>query len=184
MAGADETSEAATPRWWPFVVTLAVLAGIGLRLWIVTGHLGALDGDEAIVGSMAVHIRHGHFVAFYWGQEYGGSAEPMLTALVFAIAGSSVVALKLVTAGLSAVATVLVWRVARRVVDERTAQVAGLLFWVAPGVYVWWATKARGFYWSTLLCGLLVLLAAIDVADDRHERRSWVLLGAAFGVGW
>ncbi|MEA3054570.1 MAG: hypothetical protein QOD30_2 [Actinomycetota bacterium] len=184
MSDADERSEATTPRWWAVVVTLAVLTGIGLRMWIVTGHLGALDADEAIVGSMAVHMRHGHLVAFYWGQEYGGSAEPLLTALVFAIAGPSVTALKLVTACLSAVAAVLVWRLARRIVDEHAAQVAGLLFWVAPGVYVWWATKARGFYWSTLLCGLLVLLAAIDVADDRRERRAWLLLGAAFGVGW
>lgn len=184
MAEAVDTSGASTPRWWSIVVTLAVVAGIGLRVWIITGHLGALDADEAIVGSMAVHMRHGHLVAFYWGQEYGGSLEPLLTALVFAVAGTSVAGLKLVTAFLSAVAAVLVWRVARRIVDERTAQVAGLLFWVAPGVYVWWATKARGFYWSTLVCGLLVLLAAIDVTDDRDERRAWLLLGAAFGVGW
>jgi hypothetical protein len=176
--------EATTPRWWLVAVTLAVLVGVGLRAWIVTGHLGALDGDEAIVGSMAVHLRHGHLVAFYWGQEYGGSAEPLLTALLFAVAGTTVIALKLVPAILSAVAAVLVWRVARRLVDERTAQAAALLFWVAPGVYVWWATKARGFYWSTLVCGLLVLLAAVDIADTRRERRAWLLLGAAAGVGW
>jgi len=184
MTDVDEAREATTPSWWPIVVTLAVLTGIGLRAWIVTGHLNALDGDEAIVGSMAVHMRHGHLVAFYWGQEYGGSLEPLLTAVAFAVAGTSAAVLKIATACLSAVAAVLVWRVARRVVDERTAQVAGLLFWVAPGVYVWWATKARGFYWSTLVCGLLVLLAALDVADGRHERRAWLLLGAAFGVGW
>lgn len=178
------TEEGATPWWWLVAVTLAALVGVGLRVWIVTGHLGALDGDEAIVGSMAVHARHGHLVAFYWGQEYGGSAEPLLTALLFAIAGPSVIALKLVPAILSAVAAVLVWRVARRLVDERTAQAAALLFWVAPGVYVWWATKARGFYWSTLVCGLLVLLAAVDIADRRRERQAWLLLGAAVGVGW
>jgi 4-amino-4-deoxy-L-arabinose transferase-like glycosyltransferase len=181
---AATTDEVTTPRWWPIVVTLAVVAGAGLRAWIVTGHLGALDADEAIVGSMAVHMRHGHLVAFYWGQEYGGSAEPLLTALVFAMTGTSVVGLKLVPALLSGVAAVLVWRVARRLVDERTAQAAALLFWVAPGVYVWWATKARGFYWSTLVCGLLVLLAAADIGDERRERRAWLLLGAAAGVGW
>lgn len=183
-ASAASTSRELMPRWWPVVVTLGVLAGVALRVWIITGHLNALDGDEAIVGSMAVHARHGHLVAFYWGQEYGGSIEPLLTAVLFAIAGTSVVALKLVPAVLSAVAAALVWRVARRVVDERTAQAAALLLWVAPGVYVWWATKARGFYWSTLVCGLLALLACIDIADRRSERRAWLVLGAAAGVGW
>lgn len=173
-----------TTRAWAAFVIVVIAAGVALRVWIISGHLGALDADEAIVGSMAVHLGRGHLVAFFWGQEYGGSGEPVLTGALFALAGRSVVALKLVPTLLSGVAAVLVWRVARRVVEERTAQAAALLFWVAPGVYVWWATKARGFYWLTLVCGLVVLLAALDVSARRRERRAWVLLGASAGVGW
>jgi hypothetical protein len=150
-----------------------VAAGIAQRIWILRGPWGAVDSDEAVVGLMARAFDRGHWQAFYWGQHYAGSLEP---ALVNAF-GASGAALKLVPVGLAAVTCVLMWRFGRRVMDERLAQTAALLFWVAPGAYVWWSTKERGFYWSSLAFGLLLLLAAARLLQERR----WVLDGAVFG---
>lgn len=158
--------------WSPTVGALAA-AGAALRIMVLVGHWGTVDSDEAVVGLMARGFRHGDWRAFYWGQHYAGTQE---TALV-ALAGASTAALKLVPVALSAVAAVLTWRVARRVVDERLAQVAGLLCWVGPGAYVWWSTKERGFYWVSLVLGLVLVLAAQRIVEHRR-----LLDGALFGV--
>jgi len=94
------------------------------------------------------------------------------------------------------VAAALTWRVGRRMVGERLAQVAGLLVWVAPGAYVWWSTKERGFYWVTMVVGLVVVLAAQRIVEPHDRSRApdgpnrvdlapekrWVLDGALFGI--
>jgi hypothetical protein len=139
-----------------------------------------VDSDEAVVGLMARGFRHGHWRAFYWGQHYAGTQE---TALV-ALAGASTAALKLVPVALSAVAAVLTWRVGRRLVEDRLAQAAGLLVWVAPGSYVWWSTKERGFYWVSLVLGLVLVLAAQRIVADGGRWRDGALLGVAAGLGF
>ncbi len=49
----------------------------------------------------------GEVTAFYWGQGYGGTQETLLTAGVFALAGPSVTALRIVPLALFALAAVL-----------------------------------------------------------------------------
>jgi 4-amino-4-deoxy-L-arabinose transferase-like glycosyltransferase len=165
------------------VVGTAVLAGIGFRAWILSSPtLGFLDSDEAVWGLMTRHVLDGEFHAFFWGQNYGGTQEVLLTAPVFAVFGSSALALKLVPAVLYAVASVLVWRVGRRTIGEPGARYAAALFWVWPSYFVWRSTKAFGFYGSLLVLGLLVLLCALRL----RERRSvpdLICLGFAFGLG-
>jgi hypothetical protein len=166
-------------RLWPLAVGAAVAVGAVLRLVVLLGRWGTVDSDEAVVGLMARAFRHGDWRAFYWGQHYAGTQE---TALV-ALAGASTAALKLVPVALSAVAAVLTWRVGRRLVDERLAQVAGLLCWVGPGAYVWWSTKERGFYWVALVLGLVLVLAAQRIVDGGRYLDGAVL-GLTAGLGF
>lgn len=154
-------------------------AGVVLRAVFVFGHWGTVDSDEAVVGLMARGFRDGHWRAFFWGQHYAGTQE---TALV-AYAGASRLALKLVPCALSGVAALLTWRVGRRFLDERVAQLAGLLFWVAPGAYVWWSTKERGFYWVALVAGLVVVLAAQRIVQDGGRLADGAMFGVAAGTG-
>ncbi|MDQ1373806.1 MAG: hypothetical protein QOJ09_1144 [Actinomycetota bacterium] len=167
-------------RLWPVAVGVLVLAGIVLRIVFLRGPWGTVDSDEAVVGLMARAMRAGHWRAFYWGQHYAGTQE---TALV-AAAGASRAALKIVPAALSAVVSVLTWRVGRRVVEERVAQAAALLCWVAPGPYTWWSTKERGFYWVSLALGLVLVLSAQRLATGRRPRADGVALGLAAGLGF
>lgn len=161
----------------------AILGGAALRLWILTSPLGAADSDEAVVGLMARHLLHGHASPFYWGQPYGGMQEPGFVAGAFALVGSSTLALKLVPIALSSVAALLVWRIGRRTVGERGAVIAAVVFWAAPTAFVWLSTKERGFYGTTVVLGLLVVLLVLRLT----QRASWrdaAALGLASGCGW
>lgn len=194
-AASSTSTDSATRRVSPLAVFAVVgaLAGIALRIYLYrTPSLISLDSDEAISGLMARHFARGELRVFFWGQQYGGTLEPALATPVLALFGASVTALKLVSTALAAVAAILTWRVGRRAVNETAGVVAGVLMWVWPATYVWWGSKARGFYWVALVLGLTLVLLAMRFADlvrsEAPNRRSVVLhagaIGLVFGLGW
>lgn len=164
------------------VVALAA-AGIVLRAWIFSLEIGAFDADEAVPGTMARHMLDGEFSAFYWGQGYGGSQEPLLAAGVFALTGSGVGALRSVTIALFAVGALLTWRVGVRTVGEPYARLGAGAFWVWSTYVVWKSTRAHGFYGVALVLSLAVVLLTLRLAE-RPTRRDLLLLGLAVGLGW
>ncbi len=165
------------------VLGTAAAAGLALRAWVLATPLGTLDADEAVWGLMARHVLDRELSTFYWGQPYGGTHEVFLTAAVFAVTGSSTLALKLVPAALFAVATLLVWRVGRRTISEPAARIAAALFWIWPSYGVWKSTRAHGFYGSALVLSLLALLLVLRLRDE-PSRRDATLLGLVLGLGW
>lgn len=190
---------AATPRWsarqaWrqrPIVtpgrvgVALVIVAGIAMRVFVLSHALGSLDADEATTGLVARHFLHnGEHPVFYWSSNYGGTLEAAVTATAFALFGSTVTVLKVVAICWYAGACVLAWRVGARLIDEPTGLVAGLLLWVWPATYLWWSTKSRGFYGSVLVFGLVMALTALRAVDDPRRRLDWFVFGLAFGLGW
>jgi hypothetical protein len=178
------TLDRLTDRAWPVVVTVGAVVGLALRLYSLRGKLGVLDSDEAVVGLMAGELRHGHLRAFFWGQHYAGTVETAVVAVVLAVFGASVAALKGAVMALSAVTCLLTWRVGRRLVDDRTAQVGALLLWVGASPYLWYATKARGFYWAAMILGLLLVLCALRIDQEGDRPRDWLGLGLSAGLGW
>ena len=165
-------------------IALAIAIAIALRVGVLwSDSLGALDSDEAVVGLMAKHALDGELTAFFWGQSYGGTLEPLLAALAFAVAGSSVLALKLVPMLLFALGGLLVWLIGRRTIGDRGAVIAVALLGLGPAYVVWWSTKERGFYGLTLVLSLLVVLLVLRLRD-RVDRRDLAALGFAFGLGW
>ncbi len=167
---------------WTLLLVAATLAGAALRVWILASRLGTLDSDEAIVGLMARHALDGEFSVFYWLSLYGGSQEALGAAAVFAVFGSSVVALKVVPIVLFGAAAVMTWLIGRRTVGEPAARIGAVLLLVWPPFSVWWTTKERGFYAMGLLCGLTVLWLALRLRE-RDSRLDAAVLGFALGFG-
>ena len=164
-------------------LVFAVLVGIALRVWILASPLGTADSDEAVVGLMARHFLDGDVSAFFWGQTYGGVQEPALAAALFAVVGSSVLALKVVPLALGVATTLLVWAIGRHTIGERGARIAAALSWAGSIVSIWMSTKERGFYGVVNVAGLVVVLMAIRL----RQRASWpdaAILGLAVGTGW
>lgn len=165
------------------VVAALVVAGLAVRIAILVSPLRDVDSDEAVVGLMADDMLAGKFRAFFWGQRYGGVHEPALIAVLFAVGVPRFLALKLVPIGLFAAASVLVWRIARRILGEPAGRLAGAVFWAYPVAVVWMSTKERGFYGATLVLGLGTLLVALRL-EEAWRRRDAVVLGVLAGAAW
>ena len=164
------------------VAVAGAAAGVAFRVWAALLPQGALDADEAVVGLLARGIVHGTFPVFFPGQGYGGTQEAYLAAPLVAAFGLHAWAIRIVVAALWAASAVLVWRIGLRVLDERRAVFAAVLFWVWPAYFDWKSTRAHGFYGSELFLGLAVLLLVLRLAE-RVSRRDLVLLGLALGCG-
>ncbi len=184
-------------------VVAVVLVGLFLRIWILGRE--PWSSATAIPGLMAGEILHGHFSAFYWGQNYGG-AEPYVVAAMFALFGRSNFTLGLTPIVLDAIAAVLVWRIGRRLFGSRLGVCSALLFWIWPEVYIFDSTQEYGFRFVTLVCGLAVMLIAIRIAQRSEPVRlprsyssatveassqstvvrhlDWLALGLFAGIGW
>jgi hypothetical protein len=144
-----------------------------------------LSSDEAVSGLMARAMLHGHFTAFYWGQSYGGSAEPFVIAIFFALFGQSTIVLEVTELVLAAGATFLTWRIARRLVsDPWLAAMAAAVMWIAPLSWVANSTVSYGFRGVALLCGLGVLLLAQRAVALGISTVEVLALGLLAGVGW
>jgi len=163
------------------VVALALALGLVLRLYALGR--GAMNSDEAVVGLMAREILHGHFFAFYWGQNYGGP-DAYIVATVFAVLGSSAFTLGLTSLLLCAGSLVLLWRIGNRIFGSPVGAVATIAFWIWPETYLTSSTVEDGFRWLTLVCGLTLLLTVLRIGDNEGETIDWIALGLAAGLGW
>jgi hypothetical protein len=167
------------------VVLIAIAGaalGVGLRIWVLRSHLGAVDSDEAVVGLLAKGILHGRLPAFFPGQGYGGTQEEFLAAPLIALFGLSATTIRAAPLALWVASVVLVWLIGRRVLDDRRAVLASVVFWVWPAYFIWKSTRAHGFYGSELTLGLVVLWLILRLHDKR-SLRDLVFLGLALGCG-
>ncbi|MEX2099962.1 MAG: glycosyltransferase family 39 protein, partial [Acidimicrobiia bacterium] len=168
------------------VVAVAVLiaVGIGVRLWIMTGQLGAIDSDEAITGLMSRHLLDGELRAFMWRLNYQGTIATYPVALSLRLLGTNQFALELPFMLMSAGSALLIWRIGLRFLSPFRAAFAGLAFWLWPALYVWIGTKPLLFYVPTMLLGLGVILCAQRAVELPRRRLDWCALGLLAGAGW
>jgi hypothetical protein len=165
-------------------VLLLVAASVVLRVSVLLHPtLGVLDSDEAVTGLMALGVFEGDLPIFYWGQAYGGTLEVLLVAGLFALFSASALVLKAAPLLLAMVATLLLWRIGRRILGPQQGALAAAVFLAWPGFFVWMSTKERGFYWAALVLALSTLLLALRL----QERQRWweaAALGLTAGAGW
>ncbi len=175
------TSPARTER---VLLALILALGLALRLYLVSGPYAEIDADEAVVGLMALQIP-GELPAFYWEQHYLGTIEALVAAAVFALAGPSAAALKLVPALFSVAFVGLVHATARPVFGAGPALLSALYLALPPSFFAAWSVKARGGYAEALAFGQLFLLAALHLADGAPRGRgrplAWALVAGLSG---
>jgi 4-amino-4-deoxy-L-arabinose transferase-like glycosyltransferase len=176
-------------RAWasPLVAALGVavaLYGAAVRALPFFVPAGELDSDEAVVGLMAKQFLRGDFDVFYWGQPYGGTPEVFVDAVFRALFGDSLFVLRLPNLVYSVVAAVLVWKLARELLDDRRALVAALCFWSTPALLATFGVREMLFYSPTLVVGLLVALAGVRAADAPTRWWPWIVMGLGVGLGF
>jgi 4-amino-4-deoxy-L-arabinose transferase-like glycosyltransferase len=164
----------------PRVALAAVLlAAAALRLWLLAHDVPTLNSDEATVGLMALHILHGQWTVFYWGQSYMGSLEAILAAPWIALFGPTSFALHLapMVASLGFLATV--YALGKRLFSRSVGLVSAALLAVGPPFFVVLSLRALGGYPETLLFGNLLLLLALR---GRRPARQGLRDAALFGL--
>ncbi|OHX06431.1 hypothetical protein BFV98_27335 [Micromonospora sp. WMMB235] len=112
-----------TPRRLPLPTLLALLvgfAGVGYRLALLFADAPPTNSDEATMGLAALHIARGDgFPVWFYGQAYMGTLEAYLAAPLVALAGPSVLVLRVPTLALYALFLLLSWRLTRRLGGDR-----------------------------------------------------------------
>ena len=162
------------------VAAVALAARLG---WIVL--LGDRVGaDEAVNGLMAWAIARGEELPLTtWEAQYAGTLVPLLAAGPFALAGPSLLLLRLAALPLVFVGAAAVADAARVLWGAFASTVAGLAVAVAPPVFALYTTEAIGGYPEVLGLGGLVLWGAVRLAGVVDPRsRHWALFGVTGGL--
>src|SRR5579883_2604856 len=75
-----------------------VLVGLALLapLWADLHWRTTFDSDEAVIGLMAARAGQGHPALYFWGQQYLGGLDALLSAPLVVLAGDQVPALRVV----------------------------------------------------------------------------------------
>jgi hypothetical protein len=204
-AAANKTQQPAThtSRWRQYLLSplwLCLLAALLVRVWLIVHTNGVINGDEALVGIQAQHILRGQFPVYYYGQPYMGSLEAYLMAMIFAVAGSSVWALRAEPILLSLLVVWLTWRLAAALADAahlpayaRTIfQTVAAFFAAIPPLYdTVQELRTLGGYVETFVLILLLLLAALRLtqrwqagASHKEIALRWLGIGFVVGLGF
>jgi len=164
-------------------IFLIALAARGIPL--LTSELG---GDESVIGIMSLRVMAGEFPVFFYGQNFMGSLEAYLSAVLVLGFGPQAWVLELLPVILSFLFLFLIRQLGRNFFSEKVVLMALLYLALPPCFYLDWTHEARSHYPLTLIFGslLLVLASRIIYLGSRpgERRRHLVLLGLMAGLGW
>jgi hypothetical protein len=165
------------------LLLIILVLGFLLRFYLIQQNGFVIDSDEAIVGLMAKHLLEGaSFPIFYYGQDYMGSLEAIVTSLVFRFFGQSNLSLKATPLIFSVIHIYLVYLITRNFISERFSLLAAAFCAFAPNALVLWSGKTRGGFIELVVLGSLCFLLSFKVLD----RKKWALIPLTFflGLGW
>ena len=164
-------------------IFLIALAARGIPL--LTAELG---GDESVIGIMSLRVLAGEFPVFFYGQNFMGSLEAYLSAVLVLVLGPQAWVLELLPVMLSFFFLFLVRQLGRIFYSEKVVLLALLYLALPPYFYLDWTHNARSHYPLTLIFGSLLLLLVSRNMDQGsrpgERRRRLVLLGLMGGLGW
>ncbi|WP_435871361.1 hypothetical protein [Micromonospora echinaurantiaca] len=164
----------------------AIVAGVGYRLWLLLHDTPPTNSDEATMGLAALHIAQGRqFPVWFYGQEYMGPLEAYLAAPVFALAGPSVLGLRLPALALYALFVLLAWRLTLRLTGDRWfALLVVALLALGSDRIVKNQLIAGGGYPEMNPAGMALALLAYDLVAGRPGRRlpRWAAWGFLAGL--
>lgn len=182
------------PLWFCLLIALAI------RVLLVIHTQGFIDGDEAVVGIQAEHILHGELPAYFYNQPYMGSLEAYLLALIFAIVGPSVWALRAEPTILSLVIVWITWKFAAELADAAHLPpharhwfmtISTLLAAIPPLYDTVLELRTLGGYVEVFLLMLLLLLSVLKLtrrraagASSRELAWRWAGIGFLIGLGF
>lgn len=149
---------------------LFLVTAIAFRLPHLTSGRVALDGDEAIVGLMALDLIAGRGdPVFFYGQRYGLTLfEVLPLAAAFQVFGTSPVVVKATMLALWLVGGAFTVRAAWRTGGGTAGALVGLVLASLP-VWVPWSMKARGGYLTAFVASQIALCLLTEFLRRRNR---------------
>ena len=175
--------------WADALAAAALLAGVAARIAGAWAARALAEPDPTVVALMARHLAAlQEFPIFFYGQAYMGSLEPLGSALMVRLLGSTGFAVALGPALFAAAALFFLWRWARDAAGPWGGLAAALAGLFGPLAYFQFQTAPRGGYMVALLVDALALFAAARLAarlraGERIGSGRWFALGLLAGVG-
>jgi len=188
-------------RWYAWLLSplwLCLLAALIIRVWLTVRTHGTLDGDEALLGIQAEHILQGEHPIYFYGIPYFGSLEAYVAALLFALFGPSVAALRAETTAFSLLLVCTTWWLASLLAKaarlplsaSRCFTFVAALVAAIPPVYDGIVELRTGGGWIESFILMLLLLISVhrltsrwhDDASHRELTLRWA--GVGFIVGF
>jgi hypothetical protein len=143
---------------------------------------GVVNSDEAVAGLMARGIRDGHFTSFYWGQNYGGSFEAYVLAILGLVIPEHIVFFFLPIIE-SILIAFLLFQISKANLGRDLSLLVASLSFVFPALNVWNSARPMLFYQSTIILGLTAILI-VSKKTRPISTTNWIFLGVLFGFGW
>ncbi len=175
---------------WPDMLAMGVFVlGMALRVWGAWVGRCLSEPDPGVVALMARHMAElKEFPIFFYGQAYMGSLEPMVSALMVRLLGSTGFAVGMGTVVFAVLALFFLWRWARDAAGPWGGFAAMLAGVLGPLVYFLFQSLPRGGYMVALAVDAWVLWAAARTAARLYEGRRvggwrYLALGLVAGVG-
>jgi len=170
---------------------LVLLAAAGLRLWVLQQSHSIPDGDEAVVGMMALRlVTRGEFAPFFYGQPYMAPADAWIAAPFMALFGGSgwlkagPLLWSVALVGLNGLLASLLFK------NARAGAVAALLTAFPPLYFLVNNLRTLASFGLTLVLGDLLLLLAYRLVfhpvrpAPRRAFLLWGALGLVAGFGF
>ncbi|MBT6150204.1 MAG: hypothetical protein HOH74_32480 [Gemmatimonadetes bacterium] len=164
-----------------------ILSFIGLslltRLSLHDSNVFFFDGDEAVVGLMAIDILDGSFPLYFYGQNYGlAGIEALLVSMGILVFGISMLAIKIPMLALWMSAVFLLGLSCAIILKNQKA----LLFLFMANIVLtpaWlvWSMKARGGYLTSFFLASLAVYLLVS-RDGKLRLREWAGVGAVVAV--
>src|SRR5579883_1986168 len=193
----DGPSPGGRTRWLSLLLSplwLCLLAALIIRVWLAVRTHGTLDGDEALLGIQAEHILQGERPIYFYGIPYFGSLEAYVAALLFALFGPSVAALRAETTAFSLLLVCVTWwlagllaKAARLSPSARTCfTLVAALVAALPPLYDGIVELRTGGGWIESFVVMLLLMVAVQRLTTRwHEKAAYRELALRWaGVGF
>lgn len=180
----DDTVQPQEKRWHTWLLSplwLCLLVALIIRVWLAVRTHGILDGDEALLGIQAEHILQGARPIYFYGIPYFGSLEAYVAALLFAIFGPSVAALRAETTAFSLLLVCATWWLASLLAKaahlpsyaRKCFTIVAALVAALPPLYDGIVELRTGGGWiESFVLMLLLLISVYRLTSRWHEKAS------------
>jgi hypothetical protein len=190
---------ASRAQWLLSPLWLCLLLALAIRIVLALRTHGTLDGDEALLGIQAEHILQGERPIYFYGIPYFGSLEAYVAALLFALFGPSVAALRAETTAFALLLVGATWWLATLLARaaqlpsaaRKTFPLVAALVAALPPLYDGIVELRTGGGWIESFVVMLLLLISVyrlttrwrEKATRRELALRWAGVGFLVGFG-